>query len=621
MPPKAQTLGEAGVLPPGRRPRAGAAWPAALVLLACALRPGGSVAASHCIINRLGELPVTMHGTRPLVHARINGVDALFLADSGALFNTLTPAAAAEFKLSLTPAPWNFHLQGVGGEVRTWVTEVKTFTIFNLNIPQVPFLVAGNDLGGGAVGLLGQNVFRIADTEYDLANGVIRVVRPHDCEKALLAYWATGPHAQPFSVIDIDPATPQRPHTQAVAYVNGNKIHVLFDTGSSTSVLALQAAQRAGVTPASAGVVSGSVQIGIGRHTVSSWIAPFTSFKIGDEEVRNTHLRIGATGIEGVDMLIGADFFLSHRIYVASSQRKLYFTYNGGPVFDLTATPAPQAPADNTADAAAEEHPQGTPDEPTDAAGLARRGAASAARHDYGHALADLTRACELSPTEASYFYERGLAHWGNKDADLALADFDEALKLRPDDVPSLLARASLHAGRHDPAAAIVADLDAADRAAPKEADVRLQMGRQYASLGEFAAAIGQYTRWIDTHGREDVQMPWALNLRCWARALSATDLDRALSDCDDALRLHPKTAAFLGSRGLVQLRRGAYDQAIADYGSALTLEPKSPWALYGRGIARLHKGQSVPGQADIAAATALQPKVAEQMARYGIQP
>jgi hypothetical protein len=40
-----------------------------------------------------------------------------------------------------------------------------------------------------------------------------------------------------------------------------------------------------------------------------------------------------------VDMLIGADFFLSHRIYVANSQRKLYFTYNGGPVFNLTAEP------------------------------------------------------------------------------------------------------------------------------------------------------------------------------------------------------------------------------------------------------------------------------------------
>ena len=34
-------------------------------------------------------------------------------------------------------------------------------------------------------------------------------------------------------------------------------------------------------------------------------------------------------------MLLGADFFLSHRILVSNSQHKLYFTYNGGPVFQL----------------------------------------------------------------------------------------------------------------------------------------------------------------------------------------------------------------------------------------------------------------------------------------------
>jgi hypothetical protein len=76
---------------------------------------------------------------------------------------------------------------------------------------------------------------------------------------------------------------------------------------------------------------------------VQTWIAPFASFRIGDEEIRNTHLRIWDTGLRDVDMLIGADFFLSHRIYVASSQHKLYFTYNGGPVFNLTFSPSTQA--------------------------------------------------------------------------------------------------------------------------------------------------------------------------------------------------------------------------------------------------------------------------------------
>ena len=32
-------------------------------------------------------------------------------------------------------------------------------------------------------------------------------------------------------------------------------------------------------------------------------------------------------------MLLGADFLRSHRVLVANSQRKLYFTYSGGPVF------------------------------------------------------------------------------------------------------------------------------------------------------------------------------------------------------------------------------------------------------------------------------------------------
>ena len=33
-------------------------------------------------------------------------------------------------------------------------------------------------------------------------------------------------------------------------------------------------------------------------------------------------------------MLLGAEFFLSHRVSVACGRNKLYFTYNGGPIFN-----------------------------------------------------------------------------------------------------------------------------------------------------------------------------------------------------------------------------------------------------------------------------------------------
>ena len=35
-------------------------------------------------------------------------------------------------------------------------------------------------------------------------------------------------------------------------------------------------------------------------------------------------------------MLLGADFLFSHRVFITHSQRKIYFTYAGGPVFQLT---------------------------------------------------------------------------------------------------------------------------------------------------------------------------------------------------------------------------------------------------------------------------------------------
>jgi tetratricopeptide (TPR) repeat protein/predicted aspartyl protease len=595
-----------------------------------ALTTAGPAAAEPCKLDRLAELPVTMEGMRPLVHAAINGKDALFVADSGAFYSLLTPAAAREFKLALEPAPFGYWLSGTGGSARVSLTRVPKFTIFNIDVPKLPFLVAGNDLGHGAVGVLGQNVFRLGDVEYDLANGIINIMRPRgDCRKTSLAYWANDKH-QPYSEIYIDFATAEKPHTTAEAYLNGSKIRVLFDTGAGASFVDLKAAKRAGITPDSPGVTPAGSTSGIGRNTVRTWIAPFATFKIGGEEVRNMHLRIAdEAGLE-TDMLIGADFFLSHHIYVASSQRTLYFTYNGGPVFDLTTQPVPRASSAASGAASATELAPPTPaqtngqaahESELDAASYARRGSASASRRDYEHALADLTRAIELAPTEAGYFYERGMAYWSSAQPDRALEDFTQAIKLKPDDVRSLMARAELRARRHDPADAIGPDLDATDHAAAREAGMRLALGDLYLQVRNYPAAIAQYDHWIDAHDRDDIQMPRARNSRCWARALTGQELDRALDDCNAAVRANRKAAGFLDSRGLVYLRQGKYDKAIADYDAALALNPKRAWSLYGRGLAKQHLGQAAAGQADIAAATAISPKIAEEAARHGIAP
>lgn len=325
----------------------------ALGALALALAAAGH--AASCTMQQAGELKVTMHGTRPLVHAGINGKDALFLADTGASYSTLNSSVAKDFKLDLVPAPAWFAESGVAGEAHTMITRAKVFSIFGMNVPGVDFVVVDRATEPRLTGMLGQNVFRLGDIEFDLARSVIRLLKTHDCGRNdVLAYWAAA-EGKPFSVIDIDAQTRESPQIHGDAYINGMKVRVLLDSGAARSFVTLKAAERAGVTPSSAGATAEGRFIGIGGRGGDEWIAPFASFKIGDEEIRNTRLRIGDLRLSDTEMILGADFFLSHRVLIATSQKKLYFTYNGGKVFDLSPRPAPavDAPAPASADSSA----------------------------------------------------------------------------------------------------------------------------------------------------------------------------------------------------------------------------------------------------------------------------
>ncbi|HLZ83703.1 MAG TPA: aspartyl protease family protein [Caulobacteraceae bacterium] len=577
----------------------------ASVLLAVTLLAGRAHAA--CALEKLLELPVTMTDMQPLVPARLNGRDALFLVDSGAVFSTISAAKSAEFGLKPGPAPFGYTMSGVGGAMKTTFVSAKSFSAGDRNLT-TSFVVGGSDIGHDAAGLIGQNILGVADVEYDLAHGAVRVMRPHDCVSRHLAYWAEGPN---YSVVEIE-AAPFR-KTIGVAAVNGVRIRVEFDSGAQSSTLTTAGARRIGLDPHAPGVVSAGVSGGVGRRLVQTWIAPVDSFKIGDEDIRHTRLRLTDTDIGDIDMLLGADFFLSHRIYVANDQRKVYFTYNGGPVFNLEVAPIAQG---GTALPAAA---QGSAAEPSDAAAFARRGTAFASRRQYEKAIADLTRAVDLAPTDPSYLFERARAYQGNNQPFLAMADLDKSLALKPDDIPALATRAAFHLAGHDKPHAL-SDLAAANGLAPRQADVHLELATLYERANEPASALGQLDLWIAAHP-EDGRQAVALNERCWTRALWNQALDLAAADCTAALKRDPTLLPARNSRGLVRLRQGDADGAIADFNADLAARPDSAWSLYGRGLARLKKGQSAEGKADLAAATALRPGLDAEARAHGLAP
>ncbi len=568
-----------------------------------------------CKVSKLPDLPVTMAGLRPLVPFTVDGQQALFMIDSGAFYSLLSKAGAESLKLKEGPLPPGSHIRGVGGDVDVGVARVRTFGIAGQTVHNIEFFVGGNDLlGERAVGVVGQNILHAFDVEYDLAGGAIRLMEAHDCDAMNMAYWSGGKAVGEEPLRWADAADP---HTRGTVTVNGVRLQAIFDTGAPTSVLSLAAARRAGIRTDGPGVTPAGFSGGLGRRTFRSWLAPVDSFGIGGEEVRHTRLRIADSDLPDTDMLIGADFFLSHHVYVATSRRLMFFTYNGGPVFDLskhTGGDETGAPPPAAVGAGA---PTKSGDDGLDAGALARRGAASAARGDLAAADADLARAVALDPKSAAYLLERARVRLRQHRPALARGDLDAALALAPADVDALTLRAELRLSEGDRAGA-ADDLDAAVKASPGAG--RLDFAGLYSDLQRFPEAIAQYDRWIAVHP-DDLGLPGARNSRCWARAQAGLELDKALADCNAAVRARPSVASYLDSRGLVHLRRGEFALAIADYDAALKLQPKIAWSLYGRGVAEARLGQTAQSVADVAAAGALAPKLPERAKALGISP
>ncbi len=576
-------------------------------------------AAPTCKIEQFAQLPVTMSGTRPLVAAKINGTDVVFVADSGAFYSMLTPATANDLKLPLGPAPTWLQVVGANGSVDIHLTTVKELTLAKVPIRRVDFLVGGSEVGDGAVGLLGQNVWRLADVEYDLAHGVIRLIRTKDCRGVALNYWD---QKGGYSELDIQFTTAAEPHTVGVAYLNGSKLRVVFDSGAATSVVSRKAAEKAGVDLKAPGVVDGGMHGGLGRKVYPTWIVPVESFKVGEEEIRNTRLRVAELVLFNGDMLLGADFFLSHRIYVSNEYHKVYFTYNGGPVFNLATGHSydvvPTATADSAAGGASADSGQANPT-PTDAEGFSRRGAAFMARQEFDRAIADLTQATTMAPDQASYQYELGMAYYANRQPLPALSSLDAAIRLAPGEARYVESRADVRLYGGDRAGAH-ADADIADALVPRDSDLRRNLSHVYLSVGDYEQAVHQLDLWLSTHS-QDAGMAAALNQRCWARALWNRDLQLALGDCNDAAKRSPKSAAILDSRGLVKLRLGDYAGAIADFDAALVLSPKLAWSLYGLGVAKQRLGRGEEGKADVSSALAVDRDIVRTASKVGVLP
>lgn len=578
------------------------AW--CLALLAALSAGGAPPAAATCKIKVM-ELPVRLVDRRPVATLQLNGVEVPMLVDSGAFYSMLNPTTAAQLNLPLSELPHGMELFGHTGRIPAKRTVVPKVGLRSLQLANVEFIVGGNELGVGIMGILGRNFLAYADTEYDLGHGLVRMVVPDDgCREANMAYWAGD--APVIQVPLLQGSNRRDTAVRVQVSINGTSHEALMDTGAPTTTLALATARRAGIA-AEAMTPAGRAG-GAGEGRVTSWTAPVDLFELGGETVKSSRLVVDDVSRHEHGLLIGLDYFLSHRIYVSRQQQQVFITWNGNPIF-------PQAgdgkyTLDKRYAAASSEL------RTDDADALARRGAASLAAGQADRALEDLNRACELAPGVADYRYTRARIHLQQQRVPAALTDLDEALRLNPDLAEARLRRAGVLAHQKAHLGAL-SDLLLLDVQLPASANQRARMGDLLAILGQPESALKQFGLWLETHAR-DADRSSVLNSRCWLRARFNRQLDLAQDDCEAAVSLDRQDPNARDSLGWVLLRKGQLREARRAFDAALKLKPL-PISLYGRGLVQLRLGEAEAAQRDLDEARRLEPGVEGRLRQLGM--
>lgn len=224
--------------------------------------------------------------------------------------------------------------------------------------------------------------------------------------------------------------------------------------------------------------------------------------------------------------------------------------------------------------------------------------------------IADLSR-----EVRGRVFAMRGLAHGIGNQTDKAIADFTEALRLVPDDAVAFMYRGDGYSELRQYGTAI--------EDYTRSIELRADLADAYAGRSYSYFQTGQYAKAIDDIDRAiaiDATNSRFFDNRCGIRAFMGKELERALLDCNESVRLNPSGPMALSIRALVHFRMGRFNDAITDENAALKISPGMAQAHYIRGLAKQRMGDAAGARTDIETAKLLQSDIADQYARIGVR-
>lgn len=465
------------------------AMKASLLILAALAFPSLAADPPKCKFVPIVEWPVSFHNGLPVIEGAINGHKVGVLLDTGGYASVLTKSAAATLKLHAQGT--SETLIGFGGESRVLLAWIDELRIGGAVRKGFRVRVAGERPLPGVDFILGDDVFREYDVEFDYAKSVVRLFQAVDCKGVSLAYWDSNALELPMQ---------DENRVVVPIKINGTAAHALLDSGASASLVDLTLAAKVGITPETPGVVPSNCTYGMGTEAVPSWIARFDTLQLAEQTIRDPQLRMAARlalGVQGgnvpPEVILGSDFLRTHRVLVARSQRKVYFSYLGGLVFP--ATPAlgcdDLARGKSATDALAA-YDQAIAKNASDTNALLHRAVLRTRHNDSSGALSDLDAVIRAEPANAAALTLRAEVRARIKDYAGALADSEAAIATGVRTAQMHVFRATLRRVQGDRVRAIE-EYDEALRLDPRHQEALFGRGRHLFYAGRFDAAESDF--------------------------------------------------------------------------------------------------------------------------------
>jgi len=321
--------------------------------LAMAAAPA-ALAAENCgNLTRINTVEIVNGPNRALVPVSINGVQKLFLLDTGGDISQVSRDLVQELKLPVRESRGVKMLDLYGNASRDQVM-IEDFGLGRMKGKDIQMMVEPNpDFARGTrfSGLLAADLMGKYDVELDFGGNKLNYYSPDHCEGRVV-YW------QP-SVIAVVPITLKYSHLVVPVTLDGHSLRAEIDTGSSNTNIGAGIAKRVfGLTAESPGAIPlqaagmpgafGHIFTGLafeGVQVSNPRIAVLPD-QFGKNDRDNTYqtgslIKKVDDNVDPADMLIGMDVLKNLHIYMAFGERKLYISgaNDTGVAADLTKAP------------------------------------------------------------------------------------------------------------------------------------------------------------------------------------------------------------------------------------------------------------------------------------------